>query len=157
MTSLATERVALQCGVYGKWWRLEEQGHRTMLRVTVLSNLSSDAELRYLNGAYIAGFRIGHQVRTSASGECEESTECSGSTLPAVRPTTPRGCRKVSACSLLVDCRSRISSAETGRFQVWADEVQDISDAAVRQACSVFAVCHHAAVGDFADEPNDEP
>src|SRR3979490_2082187 len=58
-------------------WPFEMKRTRNMLRVTVLGNLGSDAELRYsTKGAQIAGFRIAvNQVRTGATGEREESTE----------------------------------------------------------------------------------
>src|SRR5207248_5288097 len=49
----------------------------TMLRVTVLGNLGSDAEQRFsAKGAPIAQFRVAvNQVRTNAGGERVESTE----------------------------------------------------------------------------------
>src|SRR5438128_8876808 len=56
-----------------------DQDTRTlhMLRLTVLGNLGSDAELRYTQKSNsIAHFRIAvNQVRTGANGEREETTE----------------------------------------------------------------------------------
>ena len=48
-----------------------------MLRVTVMGNLGSDAEVRFsAKETRIASFRIaGNQVRSNAAGEREESTE----------------------------------------------------------------------------------
>jgi single-stranded DNA-binding protein len=69
-----------------------------MLRVIMLDNLGGDAELRYAaNERPMASFRIAvDQVRTSAAGEREESTEWFRINV-AAGPTSPRGCRRASA------------------------------------------------------------
>jgi single-strand DNA-binding protein len=56
---------------------VREMTTQDMLRVTVLGNLGSDAEHRFsTKGAPIAGFRVAvNQMRTSANGKGEESTE----------------------------------------------------------------------------------
>lgn len=58
-------------------WPLQDKETRTMLHVILLGNLGGDAELRYAaNERPMASSRIaGNQVRTSAAGEREESTE----------------------------------------------------------------------------------
>src|SRR5437879_13914916 len=55
---------------------VRETRTQDMLRVTVLGNLGSDAELRHsTKGGPIAGFRAAvNQVRTGTNGEREEST-----------------------------------------------------------------------------------
>ena len=56
---------------------MQDRETRTMLRVIMLGNLGSDAELRYAaNERLMASFRIAvNQVRTNAAGAREESTE----------------------------------------------------------------------------------
>src|SRR5919204_5425416 len=104
-----------------------------MLRVIVMGNLGSDAELRHTaNGAAIASFRIAvNQVRTNAAGEREESTEWFR--INVAGRQAEYASRLQKGQRVLVDGRLQIShfqrqdgSPGVG-LDVWADEVQNIS------------------------------
>ncbi len=88
---------------------------KDMLRVTVLGNLGSDAELRYsTKGTQIAGFRIAvNQVRTNANGQREDSTEWFRINVAGRQADYASHLQKGQRW-LLVDSRSAISSAKMG-------------------------------------------
>jgi single-strand DNA-binding protein len=104
-----------------------------MLRVTVIGNLGSDAELRYsANDRQIAQFRIAvNQVRTNAAGEREESTEWFR--INVVGRQAEYALRLQKGQRVLVDGRLQITHFQRRDgtpgvgFDVWADEVQNVT------------------------------
>ncbi len=104
-----------------------------MLRVTVLGNLGGDAELRYSAKATpIAQFRIAvNQVRSTANGEREESTEWFRINVAGREANYASRLQKGQR--VLVDGRLQIArfvrrdGTPGVGFEVWADEVQNLS------------------------------
>ena len=104
-----------------------------MLRVTVLGNLGSDAELRYsATERPIASFRIAvNQVRTNAGGEREESTEWFR--INVAGRQAEYASRLHKGQRVLIDGRLQITRFQRKDgtlgvgFDVWADEVQNVS------------------------------
>jgi single-strand DNA-binding protein len=132
----------------------------TMLRVTVLGNLGSDAEQRFsAKGAPIAQFRVAvNQVRTNAGGEREESTEWFRVNVAGRQAEFASRLQKGQR--VLVDGRLQIShfqrkdgTAGVG-FDVWADEVQNAGGRSAPESEDGRAPVS-AATGEPADEPLD--
>src|ERR671937_2886698 len=111
-----------------------------MLRVTVMGHLGSDAELRHTaTGTAIASFRIAvDQVRTNGAGEREESTEWFR--INVAGRQAEYASRLQKGRRLLVDGRLQISHFQRrdgtpgSGFDVWADEVQNVSGRSVAEA-----------------------
>ena len=131
-----------------------------MLRVTVLGNLGSDAELRFsTKGAPIAGFRVAvNQVRTSASGEREESTEWFRVNVTGRQADyaahLQKGQRVLAIGRLQISHFQRKDGTQGTGFDVWADEVQNVSGRPTAEG-EDGRMAVSAAVGDLADEPLD--
>ncbi len=131
-----------------------------MLRVTVLGNLGSDAELRYsTKGAPIAGFRVAvNQVRTSANGEREESTEWFRINVAGRQADfavhLQKGQRVLAIGRLQISHFQRKDGTQGTGFDVWADEVQNLSARPAAEGEDGRALVG-AGVGDLADEPLD--
>ena len=112
---------------------VEMKRTQDMLRVTVLGNLGSDAELRYsTKGAQIAGFRIAvNQVRTGATGEREESTEWFRINVTGRQAEyaahLQKGQRVLAIGRLQISHFQRKDGTQGTGFDVWADEVQNVS------------------------------
>jgi single-strand DNA-binding protein len=104
-----------------------------MLRVTVLGNLGGDAELRYsAKETPIAQFRIAvNQVRSNPNGEREESTEWFRINVAGREANYASRLQKGQR--VLVDGRLQIArfvrrdGTPGVGFEVWADEVQNVS------------------------------
>ena len=132
-----------------------------MLRVTVLGNLGSDAELRYsTKGAQIAGFRIAvNQVRTSANGEREESTEWFRINVTGRQADyaahLQKGQRVLAIGRLQISHFQRKDGTQGTGFDVWADEVQNVSGRPATESEDGRAAVS-TAVGDLGDEPLDD-
>ena len=104
-----------------------------MLRVILIGNLGSDAEIRYSgNDRPVASFRVAvNQVRTTAGGAREESTEWFRVNVSGRQ--SEFASRLQRGQRVLVDGRLQISrfqrkdgSPGVG-FDVWADEIQNVS------------------------------
>ncbi len=172
MTQLL-RRAANRRFVAQRWWWLddgpgpseswpfdEDKGTGSMLRVTLMGHLGSDAELRHTtNDRRIAQFNVAvNQVRTNAAGEREEPTEWFRINV-AGRPAEYAG-HLQKGQRVLVDGRLQISHFQRRDgtpgigFDVWADEVQNVS---VRSAADTDdgrpAVSAAASAG--ADEPSE--
>jgi single-strand DNA-binding protein len=132
-----------------------------MLRVSVLGNLGSDAELRFsTKGAPIAGFRVAvNQVRTGASGEREESTEWVRINVTGRQAEyaahLQKGQRVLAIGRLQISHFQRKDGTRGTGFDVWADEIQNVSGRPATEG-EDGRVAVSAAVGDFADEPLDD-
>ena len=132
-----------------------------MLRVSVLGNLGSDAELRYsAKGAPIAGFRVAvNQVRTSANGEREESTEWFRINVTGRQAEyaahLQKGQRVLAIGRLQITHFQRKDGTQGTGFDVWADEVQNVSGRSAADTEDGRAVVS-AAVGNVANEFSDE-
>ena len=104
-----------------------------MLRLTVLGNLGSDAELRYTQKSNsIAHFRIAvNQVRTGANGEREETTEWFRVNVPGRQAEYAsrllKGQRVLVAGRLQISHFQRRDGTEGTGFDVWADDVVNVS------------------------------
>jgi single-strand DNA-binding protein len=104
-----------------------------MLRVTVLGNLGSDAELRHTaNERQVAQFRVAvNQVRTNGAGEREESTEWFRVNVAGRQ--SEYASRLQKGQRVLVDGRMQITHFQRRDgtpgvgFDVWADEIQNVS------------------------------
>src|SRR5439155_15509772 len=133
-----------------------------MLRVTVLGNLGSDAELRYsTKGAQIAGFRIAvNQVRTSAGGEREESTEWFRINVAGRQAEyaahLQKGQRVLAIGRLQISHFQRKDGTQGTGFDVWADEVQNVSGRSAAAESEDGRTAVGATVGDLADELLDD-
>ena len=131
-----------------------------MLRVTVLGNLGSDAELRYsTKGAQIAGFRIAvNQVRTGLNGEREESTEWFRINVAGRQAEyashLQKGQRVLAIGRLQISHFKRQDGTQGTGFDVWADEVQNISGRSAAEG-EDGQTAVSAAVGNLADESSD--
>lgn len=104
-----------------------------MLRVSLLGNVGADPELRYSQkGTAVTTFRVAvHQVRTSAEGERQESTEWfrvrAVGRLSEIAQRLTKGSRVVVAGRLEISrYQSREGEPRVG-FDVWADEVVNVS------------------------------
>ena len=132
-----------------------------MLRVSVLGNLGSDAELRYsAKGAPIAGFRVAvNQVRTSANGEREESTEWFRVNVTGRQADyaahLQKGQRVLAIGRLQISHFQRKDGTQGTGFDVWADEVQNVSGRSAAAESDDGRALVSAAVGDLADESPD--
>ena len=128
-----------------------------MLRVTVMGHLGSDAELRHTaNEAAIASFRIAvNQVRTNAAGEREESTEWFR--INVAGRQAEYAARLQKGQRVLVDGRLQISHFQRRDgtpgigFDVWADEVQNVSTRSAADSEDERTAVG-AAVSDVVDE-----
>jgi single-strand DNA-binding protein len=131
-----------------------------MLRVTLMGHLGSDAELRHTaHDRQVAQFNVAvNQVRTNAAGEREESTEWFRINVAGRQAAYAAGLQKGQR--VLVDGRLQISHFQRRDgtpgigFDVWADEVQNVSTR------SADTDDHRPAVGapvsTTVDEPLDE-
>jgi len=128
-----------------------------MLRVTVLGNLGSDAELRYsATERPIASFRIAvNQVRTNAGGEREESTEWFR--INVAGRQAEYASRLQKGQRVLIDGRLQITRFQRKDgtpgvgFDVWADEVQNVSGRSAAETENVRTPVG-AAVAEAADD-----
>ena len=111
-----------------------------MLRVTVLGNLGSDAELRYsTKGSPIAGFRVAvNQVRMGANGQREESTEWFQVSVAGRQAEYAARLQKgqwvLVAGRLQISHFQRRDGTPGIGFDVWADEIQNLSPRGVADA-----------------------
>jgi single-strand DNA-binding protein len=128
-----------------------------MLRVTVMGNLGSDAEVRFsARENRIASFRIAvNQVRTNASGQREESTEWFR--VSVMGRQAEYASQLVKGQRVLVDGRLQITrfqrqdgSPGVG-FDVWADEVQNAGGRAASDSEDARMTVS-ATAGDPSDE-----
>ena len=132
-----------------------------MLRVSVLGNLGSDAELRSsTKGAPIAGFRVAvNQVRTGASGEREETTEWFRINVAGRQAEyaarLQKGQRVLVVGRLQISHFQRKDGTQGTGFDVWADEVQNVSGRSAAADSEDGRALVSDAAGDFADEPQD--
>ena len=130
-----------------------------MLRVTVLGNLGSDAELRYsAKGTPIAGFSVAvNQVRTGANGQREESTEWFRINVTGRQAEfaahLQKGQRVLAIGRLQISHFERKDGTQGTGFDVWADEVQNVSGRSTAAEGDDGRVLVGAAAGDVADEP----
>jgi single-strand DNA-binding protein len=131
-----------------------------MLRVTVMGNLGGDAELRYsANDRQITSFRIAvNQVRSNASGQREESTEWFR--INVAGRQTEYASRLQKGQRVLVDGRLQIThfrrrdgTSGVG-FDVWADEVQNVSSRSATEPMD--SEDEHAAIGAAAGDVAEE-
>ena len=128
-----------------------------MLRVTLMGHLGSDAELRHsTRETPIGSFRVAvNQVRSTAAGEREESTEWFR--INVAGRQAEYASRLQKGQRVLVDGRLQIThfqrqdgSPGVG-FDVWADEVQNVTGrGAADNGDNRTAV--GAGVGTVADE-----
>jgi single-strand DNA-binding protein len=132
-----------------------------MLRVTVLGNLGSDAEVRHsTKGAPIAGLRVAvNQVRTGANGEREQSTEWFRINVTGRQADfaahLQKGQRVLAIGRLQISRFKRQDGSPGVGFDVWADELQNVSGRSAAAEGDDGRALVGAAVGDFADEPLD--
>jgi single-strand DNA-binding protein len=157
-----------------QWWWLLDRGPQpieagpfenretgTMLRVTLMGHLGSDAELRHsAKDTPIASFRVAvNQVRANAAGEREESTEWFRINVTGRQAEYASGLQKGQR--VLVDGRLQISHFQRRDgtpgigLDVWADEVQNVSARTTADAddARVPVGAPRNAVG---DEPPDD-
>jgi single-strand DNA-binding protein len=129
-----------------------------MLRVTVMGNLGSDAELRFsANDRQIAQFRIAvNQVRTDAAGQRQESTEWFR--INVAGRQAEYASRLQKGQRVLVDGRLQITrfqrqdgSPGVG-FDVWADELQNVTGRSI-DIPTENGRAVGAAAASIADEP----
>jgi single-strand DNA-binding protein len=132
-----------------------------MLRVTVLGNLGSDAELRYsAKGTPIAGFSVAvNQVRTGVNGQREESTEWFRINVTGRQADfashLQKGQRVLAIGRLQISHFERKDGTQGTGFDVWADEVQNVSGRSTVAESDDGRVPVGAAAGDFADDQQD--
>jgi single-strand DNA-binding protein len=132
-----------------------------MLRVSVLGHLGSDAELRYsTRGTPIAGFSVAvNQVRTGANGEREESTEWFRINVAGRQAEfaarLQKGQRVLAIGRLQISHFKRNDGTQGTGFDVWADEVQNVSTRSGAADGEDGRTAVGAAIGDLADEPSD--
>lgn len=134
---------------------------KDMLRVTVLGNLGSDAELRSLTkGTQIAGFRIAvNQVRTNANGQREDSTEWFRINVAGRQADyashLQKGQRVLVVGRLQISHFQRKDGEQGTGFDVWTDEVQNVSCRSASPDGEDGRALVSAAVGDFPDDAQD--
>src|SRR5713226_6304062 len=132
-----------------------------MLRVTVLGNLGSDAELRYsTKGAPSAGFRVAvNQVRTGPTGKREESTEWFRINVAGRQAEyaahLQKGQRVLAIGRLQISHFQRKDGEQGTGFDVWADEIQNVTGRPATETDDGRAVVS-AAAGNVANEFSDE-
>lgn len=142
---------------------LEQMEFDDMLRVTVMGNLGSDAEVRFsARENRIASFRIAvNQVRTDSTGERQDSTELFR--VNVMGRQAEYASHLLKRQRVLVDGRLQISRFQRQdgtpgvAFDVWADEVQNAGGRAPDGEDGRVAVA--AGAGDPADafDDNDLP
>jgi single-strand DNA-binding protein len=104
-----------------------------MLRVTLLGNLGSDAEVRFTaRENRIASFRMAvHQVRTNTAGQREESTEWFRVNVMGRQAEFAsqllKGQRVLVVGRLQIARFQRQDGSAAVALDVWADDVQSIS------------------------------
>ena len=145
-----------------KWaWPFENED-KDMLRVTVLGNLGSDAELRHsAKGAPIAGLSVAvNQVRTDANGERQQSTEWFRINVTGRQAEfathLQKGQRVLAIGRLQISHFERKDGTQGTGFDVWADDVQNVSGRSAAAEGDDGRALVGAAVGDLADEPLDD-
>jgi single-strand DNA-binding protein len=132
-----------------------------MLRVTVLGNLGSDAELRFsAKGTPIAGFSVAvNQVRTGVNGQREESTEWFRVNVTGRQAEfaahLQKGQRVLAIGRLQISHFERKDGTQGTGFDVWADEVQNVSGRSTALEGDAGRAPVGAAAGDFADDQQD--
>ena len=132
-----------------------------MLRVTVLGNLGSDAELRFsTKGSPIAGLRVAvNQVRTGPNGQREESTEWFRINVTGRQAEfaarLQKGQRVLAIGRLQISHFERKDGSQGTGFDVWADEVQNVSGRSTAAEGDDSRAPVGAAAGDFADDQQD--
>jgi single-strand DNA-binding protein len=132
-----------------------------MLRVTVLGNLGSDAELRFsAKGTPIAGFSVAvNQVRTGVNGQREESTEWLRINVTGRQADfashLQKGQRVLAIGRLQISHFERKDGTQGTGFDVWADEVQNVSGRSTTAEGDDGRTPVGAAAGDFADDQQD--
>ena len=128
-----------------------------MLRVTLLGHLGSDAAQRTsAKGTQIVSFNVAvNQLRTNTLGERDESTEWFRVTVAGRQAEYAGHLQKGQR--VLVDGRMQISHFQRRDgtpgigFDVWADEVQNLSPRSTLETKDGQATAG-AAVGEVADE-----
>ena len=136
---------------------LEQMEFDDMLRVTVMGNLGSDAEVRFsARENRIASFRIAvNQGRTNAAGEREDNAEWFRVNVMGRQAEYAshlvKGQRVLVAGRLQIARFQRQDGAPGIAFDVWADEVQNVSGRASSDN-EESRVPVGVAVGDPADE-----
>jgi single-strand DNA-binding protein len=104
-----------------------------MLRVSLMGNLGADPELRYSQkGAPIASFRVAiNQVRTGPDGERQENTEWfrvrAMGRLADFAQRLQKGMRVLVVGRLDIGHYQSRDGDPRVSFDVWADEVQNVS------------------------------
>jgi single-strand DNA-binding protein len=150
---------ARAANVCGKHYRLIGTFH--MLRVTLVGNLGSDAEQRYTQKSTpIAQFRVAvNQVRTTADGEREESTEWFRISVAGRQAEYAgrllKGQRVVVAGRLQITHFQRRDGIQATGFEVWADEVVNVSGRAAgdpEDGDAAGAVVNRGAPSDVDDD-----
>jgi single-strand DNA-binding protein len=132
-----------------------------MLRVTVLGNLGSDAELRFsAKGTPIAGFSVAvNQVRTGVNGQREESTEWFRINVTGRQADfashLQKGQRVLAIGRLQISHFERKDGTQGTGFDVWADEVQNVSGRSNATEGDNGRAPVGAAAADFADDQQD--
>jgi single-strand DNA-binding protein len=132
-----------------------------MLRVTVLGNLGSDAELRYsAKGTPIAGFSVAvNQVRTGVNGQRDESTEWFRINVTGRQAEfaahLQKGQRVLAIGRLQISHFERKDGTQGTGFDVWADDVQNVSGRSATAEGDDGRALVGTTAGDFADEPPD--
>ena len=132
-----------------------------MLRVTVMGNLGSDAESRQsVKDTPMAQFRIAvNQFRTNAAGGREESTEWFR--INVVGRQVDYASRLQKGQRVLVDGRLQITRFDRRDgtpgvgFDVWADEVQNVTGRGPVGENEGGAAPTGPVVGERADEAAD--
>jgi single-strand DNA-binding protein len=132
-----------------------------MLRVSVLGHLGGDAELRYsTKGTPIAGFSVAvNQTRTGANGEREDSAEWFRINVAGRQAEfaaqLKKGQRVLAIGRLQISHFQRKDGKPGTGFDVWADEVQNVSARSAGADGEDGRTAVGAAIGDLADEPSD--
>jgi single-strand DNA-binding protein len=132
-----------------------------MLRVTVLGNLGSDAELRFsAKGTPIAGFSVAvNQVRTGVNGQREESTEWFRINVTGRQAEfaahLQKGQRVLAIGRLQISHFERKGGSQGTGFDVWADDVQNVSGRSTALEGDADRAPVGAAAGEFADDQQD--
>jgi single-strand DNA-binding protein len=132
-----------------------------MLRVSVLGHLGGDAQLRTsVRGTPIASFSVAvNQTRTGADGKPEETTEWFRVNVAgrqsAFAAQLKRGQRVLAIGRLQIARFTRQDGSPRVGFDVWADEIQNVSGRSAAADGEDGATAVGAAVNTFADEPAD--
>jgi single-strand DNA-binding protein len=132
-----------------------------MLRVTVLGNLGSDAELRFsAKGTPIAGFSVAvNQVRTGVNGQRDESTEWFRINVTGRQAEfaahLQKGQRVLAIGRLQISHFERKDGTQGTGFDVWADEIQNVSGRSTAAEGDDGRAPVGAAASNFADDQQD--